>query len=158
MRTYTLLVIMVVVVSGAGCSSTEFDGANSATTAPEATTTTVDTTTTEQTLDTGTESLTLTTSPGSVGGGQISVYPAEQSPHSSVVVNSTNDTLQSVTLVQNLLRRAAENGSSFQDVTESQLDQIRRQLKTVPDSRNTNSEYYIRYNETVYRLLIMVDD
>lgn len=159
MRLSTLVITMVVIVLVAGCSTTGFNGANSDTTVSERATTTTDTTTTDQTsTDSDTESSVPTTSFGSSEGGLISVYPAEQLPSNATVINGTDTQIQNITLVQNLLRKTAENGDASRDVNKTQLERLQKELKNIPDSHGTNSEYYIRYQGTVYRLLIIVDD
>lgn len=153
------LVIVVVVVMMAGCSSTGFDGAGPTTTEPEITTTSMDTTTTNRTVtETETKSPVLTTSSGSAEGGQISVYPVENLPDNVTVVNATDYRIRNITIIQHLLREAAQNGDAFQDVNKTQIERLQDELRDVPDSHGRNSEYYIRYQGTVYRLLITVDD
>lgn len=95
-----------------------------------------------------------TTSPGSEAGGKLFAYRVDQPPANATIINSTDPKIDNVTLIQEILPHAAEDGDATKNINGSQLDRLDQALEDVPYTSDGDSGYYIRYEGTVIRIVI----
>lgn len=162
-----VLVSIVLVMSSAGCTTIESgieptetsDSTPTVTTlSPTSTSATTRETTATTTRDTTPDSTSTTpmptTSPGSATGGKLFAYRVEDPSDNATVIGSTDPRIGNVTLVQEILRRAAEDGDAVRNINGTQLERLERTLEGVPYTSGGESGYYIRYEGTVVRIFI----